>query len=978
MSSPRRTTPWLHLASCSRQLTAAGMIAAASYMLVSCSGGGAPATATGGAAPAPAPTVTLTAKPATVAAGSSATLTWTSTNATSCRASGGWSGARPVAGTESTAAIPTTTSYTLTCTGMGGSAQAAVTVTIMSAPAPTVVLTANPATVVSGGSSTLVWSSTDANSCSASGGWSGSQPSSGTRSTGGLATTTSYTLTCSGPGGTAPTTATVSVVPALQPTVTLTANPTAIGKGGSSILTWSSTGTSSCTASGGWSGSRLTSGSASTGALTTTTSYTLTCSGLGGSAPATVTVAITPTVALTASPTTVASGGSSTLTWSATDATSCTASGNWSGSEPTSGSFNTGPLTATASYVLTCAGPGGNTQAAVAVAIADSITVRPQLAPLTLSQSQQFTVTVPGGGGVLWSVDGVNGGSATAGTIDSGGLYTPGSASGTHTVRATSIANSVQPGTATAIVTDLAGVFTYHNDLARSGQNLQEHALTPATVSSGQFGKLWACPVDGEVYGQPLYVANMAIAGGKHNVLFIVTEHDSVYAFDADTYDSANSSCVTYWQSSALVGTATTVPAADANCGDILTEYGITSTPVIDPDTSTLYFVSITKEDDGYHQRLHRVDLATGVEQAGSPVDINSAVGTTPFSPLLNNQRSGLVLATGGIYIAWSSYCDNGPYAGWLMRYDKESLAQTAVFDVTPNSSDGEGGIWMSGAAPAVDAGGSLYLSTGNGSFTNTNSDQPAMPPNDDFAMSFLKLDPSLAVQDFYTPSNEQAWSDADLDIDSAGVLILPDGTGPGNHPNLLVGSDKQAHLWVMDRASMGGFSPVADNVVQSLTLPNSDNCAGDGTCVFATPGYYARTGTVYLGVSNGPLMAFSLQSGLFTADAQNIAVASSQSSETYGYPSPTPMISASPAGNAMVWVLDNSGNGTDSNGSQPSAPAVLRAYDAANLATTLYSSSTLSSDAAGNAVKFTVPVVANGHVYVAGSHQLTVYGLRE
>jgi hypothetical protein len=217
-----------------------------------------------------------------------------------------------------------------------------------------------------------------------------------------------------------------------------------------------------------------------------------------------------------------------------------------------------------------------------------------------------------------------------------------------------------------------------------------------------------------------------------------------------------------------------------------------------------------------------------------------------------------------------------------------------------------------------------------------------------------------------------------DMDITSAGVLVLPDGTGPGGHPNLLVGSDKQAHLWVMDRSSMGGFSLVSDNVVQSLTLPNSDNCAGDGSCVFATPGYYAPTGTVYLGITNGPLMAFALQNGLFSADASNSAVTSSQSAETYEYPSPTPMLSASPAGNAIVWALDNSGNGTDSYGSQSSAPAVLRAYDAADLSTTLYSSATLARDAAGNAIKFTVPVIANGHVYVAGSHQLTVYGLRE
>jgi outer membrane protein assembly factor BamB len=277
----------------------------------------------------------------------------------------------------------------------------------------------------------------------------------------------------------------------------------------------------------------------------------------------------------------------------------------------------------------------------------------------------------------------------------------------------------------------------------------------------------------------------------------------------------------------------------------------------------------------------------------------------------------------------------------------------------------------MSGGAPAVDSSGSLYLTTGNGSFDDVNSVLPPLAPNNDFSMSFLKFNPmTLAVQDFYTPSNESFWSSEDWDISSSGTTVLPDGIGPSGHPNLLVGSDKQSHLWLIDRAAMGEFNSVTNNTVQYLTLPNSSDC-GD-VCVYATPAYY--NATVYIAYSNGSVLALPLANGLVTANAQAIAVPSSMSAELYPFPSPTPSISASPTGNALLWVLDNSlyqGNANASKGA-----AVLRAYDASNLGKTLYSSSALSADSGGNAVKFTVPVIANGHVYVGGGQQLTVYGL--
>ena len=596
-------------------------------------------------------------------------------------------------------------------------------------------------------------------------------------------------------------------------------------------------------------------------------------------------------------------------------------------------------------------------------AVTGMVTVTPGLAPLTLSETQQFSAS--GGGAVWnWSVDGISGGNGTVGTINASGLYTPGTAVGTHAIKATNSSNAAQAGTATVAVTDLAGVYTYHNDLARTGQNLREYALTAAFVGGGQFGKAWSCPVDGDVYAQPLYVANLSINGGVHNVVIVATQHDSVYAFDADS-----PSCQTYWTIHLVTTGVSSVPASDTACGDTPTEIGITGTPVIDPVSKTLYFVAKTKENGAYFQRLHRVSLAAGTEQSGSPATIAATAGSNTFNPLVNNQRSALALTNGNIYIGWASHCDNGPFAGWLISYDDSTLAQTSVLDVTPNTPGGEGGIWMSGGAPAVDSSGSIFLSTGNGSFAYTSNSPIPVPANIDLAMSFIKLDAtSLAVRDFYAPASEASWSGQDWDISSSGVVVLPDGIGPSGHPNLLLGSDKQAHLWLLDRSSMGGFNTVTNAAVQQILL-NQVNCGQK--CIFSTPAYY--NGTVYIGNSNGYLTALPLTGGLFGVNSQNgYALASSQSGNLYGFPGPTPMISASPSGGAILWALDTSNNGTDGSGI---GPAILRAYDANNLATKLYDSGGSAADAAGNAVKFAVPVVANGHVYVAGSRQLTVYG---
>jgi len=277
----------------------------------------------------------------------------------------------------------------------------------------------------------------------------------------------------------------------------------------------------------------------------------------------------------------------------------------------------------------------------------------------------------------------------------------------------------------------------------------------------------------------------------------------------------------------------------------------------------------------------------------------------------------------------------------------------------------------MSGGAPAIDSSGNLFLSTGNGNFSDTSNVLPPLALSNDFGESFLHLDPTtLAVKDFYTPSQYLAWSNADLDIASAGVTVLPDGSGPSGHPNVFIGLDKQGHLWMIDRSNMSGFNSSADNTVQYLSLPAPNVC---GDCAYGTPAYW--NGKIYLGLENNSLMIYTLSKGLIPS-ISSTAVPYSITAETYGYPSPTPMISASPGGNAVVWVLDTRSAAQGGSQPSPAGPAILRAYDATSLATRLYSSDVLAADIPGNAIKFTVPVVANGHVYVGGDGVLTVYGL--
>ncbi len=497
-------------------------------------------------------------------------------------------------------------------------------------------------------------------------------------------------------------------------------------------------------------------------------------------------------------------------------------------------------------------------------------------------------------------------------------------------------------------------VTTQHNDNARTGQNTNETILTPANVSSGQFGKLFSVAVDGYVYAQPLYVPNVAIPGrGVRNVLYVATEHDSVYALDADRVSQK------FWRASFIdpVHGITTVSVHDlTGCDAISPEVGITSTPVIDPSTNTIYVLAETKEQGQFFHRLHALDITTGAEKPGGPITIQatypgtgdgSSGGILTFDPLKHLNRPGLLLSNGAIYIAWSSNCDVDPYHGWIMAYDKTTLAQKAVWVVTPNGQ--RGGIWMSGAGLSADAAGNLFVPTGNGTFE-------AMGNPTDYGDSVLKLALSgttLNPLDYFTPYNEGNLESGDYDIASGGALLLPDQ--PGDHPHELLAAGKEGSIYVVDRDQMGHFNPVDNSqIVQNLT--------GQVRGIFAVPAYWNKN--VYFAGANDTLKAFSLNGG------QLSSTPTSQSSSSLGFPGATPSISANGTQNGIVWVLQTAARLND-------GYEVLYAYDATNVNNELYDSTENDArDNPGAVVKFAVPTIANGKVYVGAVQQVSAYGL--
>jgi hypothetical protein len=608
------------------------------------------------------------------------------------------------------------------------------------------------------------------------------------------------------------------------------------------------------------------------------------------------------------------------------------------------------------------------TQAATGV----SVTISPVRGSVTISQAQQFTATVTGNANtaVTWQVDGTPGGSAALGTISAAGLYTPPSTGGTHTITAQSVADTTKSASATFGVTDLAGVLTYQNDIQRTGQNTHEFALTNATVSATTLGKLFNCSVteggtvSGHVYAQPLYVANLTMSDAKkHNVLFVATESDFVYAFDADA-----NPCVTLWKAPLLttaygaIAGETTVPAADTGeANDLNPEIGITSTPVIDLATNTIYVCAKSKESSStYHLRLHALDLVTGIKRTGSPAEITLA----GFTPLIEAQRPALLLSGSNVYLGFGSHGDKNAYHGYLLGYDKASLTQNFVWAATDTSvGSSKGAIWQSGAGPAADASGNIWVEVANGDFDTA-------IPRINLGDSVVRLNPSVVapaspVVDFFTPMDQLTLAANDIDLGSGGVTILPDSVGSTSHPHLALATGKTNLLYLLDQSNLGQFSSSADNIIQKVTLNNGLNESTVIGGMFSKAAYF--NGRIYVVPIQDVLRAYSIANATLTAVAATGA-------DTFGFPGATPSVSAQGSTNGIVWVL-NTTNNNSPNGSQVPGPAQLFAYDATSL-NKLFSSATSGAGAAATAVKFTVPTVANGKVYVGGEGAVTVFGL--
>jgi PQQ-like domain len=510
---------------------------------------------------------------------------------------------------------------------------------------------------------------------------------------------------------------------------------------------------------------------------------------------------------------------------------------------------------------------------------------------------------------------------------------------------------------------------TWRYDLTHAGQNINETALTPANVNVNSFGKLFSQPADGSVYAQPLYVPGLTMSDGLvHNVLFVATEHDTIYAFDADSNGGANANPI--WQISLLDAAhgassgATTVPWGDEGSEDIEPEIGITGTPVINPSTNTMYAVGATKENGAYFLRLHAINILTGAEQANSPVAIEATVagtgtgssgGKLAFSPLWQNQRGALNYYNGYVYFGFSSHGDNGPWHGWIYAYNATTLAQTAFVCTSPNGLGD--GVWGAGAGLPIDNGGTagrMFFVTGNGSY----SAYPPFNGSVDFGDSIVDLNLSnggLTPSDAFTPFNQATLASSDEDQGSGGILMVPDQQGA--NPHILIQVGKEGRILVLNRDHLGGYATGVTSNTNAL-----QDITGETGGLWSTPAYW--NGNVYMWGSGDVPKLFQLNSGVMNTSP------SSKSTISSAFPGASFSVSSNGAQDGVAWAVRTDQYTT--HGTQ-----VLYAWDATDLSNLLYESDTNSArDSAGPANKFSIPVVTNGKVYVVAVRQVDVYGL--
>ncbi len=603
---------------------------------------------------------------------------------------------------------------------------------------------------------------------------------------------------------------------------------------------------------------------------------------------------------------------------------------------------------------------GSATLTVTSAPVGPSISTQPANQTVTVGQTATFFVVAAGTAPLTYQWQKNN---ANIFGANSASYTTPPTVSGdnsaTFRVMVTNPVTSIMSNPATLTVNPVVAfagtdVTTYHNDIARTGQNNTETILTQANVNSTTFGLLRNLAVDGLVDAEPLYLSQLSVAGVMHNVVFIVTEHDSAYAFDSDTGAQL-------WKVSLLGSGETT--SDDRGCGQVTPEIGITSTPVIDRTAGAhgiLYAVAMSKNGSTYFQRLHALDITTGAELEGGPVTVqatypgtgdNSSGGQVVFDPKQYKERAALLLLNGIVYTSWASHCDDAPYTAWIMGYNQTSLAQTSVLDLTPNGN--EGSIWQSGGGIAADAQGNIYALIANGTF-DTTLDANGFPSQQDYGNGFVKVSTaggSLKVADYFNMSNTVNESGGDVDLGSGGAMVLPDlSYGTAGTLNLAVGAGKDGNLYVVNRNNMGKWNANSNNVYQELpgAVPNG---------VWGVPAYF--NSTVYYCDVNATLKSFSIANGkLSTTPVQTAA--------SFNYPGVLPSVSANGTSNGIVWAIENTG------------AVVLHAFAANDLSQELYNSNQASGgrDQFGSGNKYITPMIADGKVFAATANSVAVFGL--
>jgi hypothetical protein len=595
-----------------------------------------------------------------------------------------------------------------------------------------------------------------------------------------------------------------------------------------------------------------------------------------------------------------------------------------------------------------------------AASVGPSITTQPANQTVTVGQSATFSVVATGTAplGYQWQKNNTNIANATAASYT-----TPATVSGdngaTFRVVVTNPVTSINSNAATLTVNPIVSstgtdVTTYHNDVARTGQNTTETALTQANVNSTTFGLLRKLSVDGLVDGEPLYLSQLGIAGGVHNVVFVVTEHDSVYAFDSDTGAQL-------WKVSLLGSGETT--SDDRGCGQVSPEIGITSTPVIDRAAGAhgiLYAAAMSKKGSTYFQRLHALDITTGAEVEGGPVTVqatypgngaNSSGGTVTFDPKQYKERAALLLLNGVVYTSWASHCDFNPYTAWIIGYNQTTLAQTSILNLTPNGN--EGSIWQSGGGLAADPQGNIYALIANGTF-DTTLDANGFPEQQDYGNGYVKVSTAggkLAVADYFNMSNTTSESGGDVDLGSGGAMVLPDGNyGTGSTLNFAVGAGKDGNIYLVNRNNMGKWNANSNNAYQEI-----DGAVPNG--VWGVPAYF--NSTVYYCDQGGTLKSFAISNGM-------LATTPVQTGASFTYPGILPSVSANGTSNGIVWGIENTGT------------AVLHAWAANDLTQELYNSNQAANgrDHFGSGNKYVTPMIADGKVFAATSNSVAVFGL--